>query len=156
MLKKQKLKRVCSSQLDVLPHISIQEFRQPDSESFVFYLTAERPEERAVEEVFSLLLEREEYAEAGWEWNRAAIEKNRDAVLTNILEPVIEHGIFSEIDGASVLQRILTYENNGIQIDERLFIDESRHVVIYNEWNLFLVFGYEGTTAYLYTWFTTA
>ncbi|AMA54496.1 hypothetical protein [Bacillus inaquosorum] len=156
MLKKQKLKRVCSSQLDVLPHISIQEFRQPDSESFVFYLTAERPEERAVEEVFSLLLEREEYAEAGWEWNRAAIEKNRDAVLTNILEPVIEHGIFSEIDGASVLQRILTYENNGIQIDERLFIDESRHVVIYNEWNLFLVFGYEGTTAYLYAWFTTA
>ncbi|MCY9043490.1 hypothetical protein MOE48_19770 [Bacillus inaquosorum] len=156
MLKKQKLKRVCSSQLDVLPHISIQEFRQPDSGSFVFYLTAERPEERAVEEVFSLLLEREEYAEAGWEWNRAAIEKNRDAVLTNILEPVIEHGIFSEIDGASVLQRILTYENNGIQIDERLFIDESRHVVIYNEWNLFLVFGYEGTTAYLYAWFTTA
>ncbi|MCY7905611.1 hypothetical protein MOB40_11930 [Bacillus inaquosorum] len=155
MLKKQKLKRVCNSQLDVLPHISIQEFRQPDSESFVFYLTAERPEERAVEEVFSLLLEREEYAEAGWEWNRAAIEKNR-AVLTNILEPVIEHGVFSEIDGASVLQRILTYENNGIQIDERLFIDESRHVVIYNEWNLFLVFGYEGTTAYLYTWFTTA
>ncbi|MCY8280136.1 hypothetical protein MOC06_13420, partial [Bacillus inaquosorum] len=71
MLKKQKLKRVCNSQLDVLPHISIQEFRQPDSESFVFYLTAERPEERAVEEVFSLLLEREEYAEAGWEWNRA-------------------------------------------------------------------------------------
>ncbi|MCY7749189.1 hypothetical protein [Bacillus inaquosorum] len=156
MLKKQKLKRVCNSQLDFLPHISIQEFRQPDSESFVFYLTAERPEERAVEEVFSLLLERKEYAEAGWEWNRAAIEKNRDAVLTNILEPVIEHGIFSEIDGASVLQRILTYENNGIQIDERLFIDESRHVVIYNEWNLFLVFGYEGTTAYLYTWFTTA
>ncbi|MCY9097388.1 hypothetical protein MOE96_21295 [Bacillus inaquosorum] len=155
MLKKQKLKRVCSSQLDVLPHISIQEFRQPDSESFVFYLTAERPEERAVEEVFSLLLEREEYAEAGWEWNRAAIEKNR-AVLTNILEPVIEHGVFSEIDGASVLQRILIFENNGIQIDERLFTDESRHVVIYDEWNLFLVFGYEGTTAYLYTWFTTA
>ncbi|MCY7961550.1 hypothetical protein [Bacillus inaquosorum] len=155
MLKKQKLKRVCNRQLDVLPHISIQEFRQPDSESFVFYLTAERPEERAVEEVFSLLLEREEYAEAGWEWNRAAIEKNR-AVLTNILEPVIEHGVFSEIDGASVLQRILIFENNGIQIDERLFTDESRHVVIYDEWNLFLVFGYEGTTAYLYTWFTTA
>ncbi|MCY8278782.1 hypothetical protein MOC06_06275, partial [Bacillus inaquosorum] len=91
----------------------------------------------------------------GWEWNRAAIEKNR-AVLTNILEPVIEHGVFSEIDGASVLQRILIFENNGIQIDERLFTDESRHVVIYDEWNLFLVFGYEGTTAYLYTWFTTA
>nr|WGE08015.1 hypothetical protein P5658_04380 [Bacillus subtilis] len=42
MLKKQKLKKVCSRQLDVLPHISIQKFRQPDSESFVFYLTAEK------------------------------------------------------------------------------------------------------------------
>lgn len=156
MLKKQKLKKVCSRQLDVLPHISIQEFRQPDSESFVFYLTAERPEDKSIEDVFCLLLEREEYAEASREWNRAAIEKTRDAVLTNILEPVIEHGIFSKIDGASALQRIHTYENNGIQIDESLFMDESRHVVIYDDWNLFMVFGYEGTTAYLYTWFTTA
>ncbi|MEC1264875.1 hypothetical protein ACGYLS_16590 [Bacillus subtilis] len=77
MLKKQKLKKVCSSQLDVLPHISIQEFRQPDSESFVFYLTAERPEDKSIEDVFCLLLEREEYAEASREWNRAAIEKTR-------------------------------------------------------------------------------
>lgn len=101
-------------------------------------------------------MEREEYAEVGWEWNRAAVEKNREAVITKILESVIEYGIFSEFDGASVLQRILAYENNGIQIDERLFTNESRHVVIYDEWNLFPVFGYEGTTAYLYTWFTTA
>nr|WGE04757.1 hypothetical protein P5640_19435 [Bacillus subtilis] len=65
MLKKQKLKKVCSRQLDVLPHISIQKFRQPDSESFVFYLTAERlPEDKSIEDVFCLLLEREEYAEA--------------------------------------------------------------------------------------------
>ncbi|KAF1677765.1 hypothetical protein [Bacillus sp. SKDU12] len=156
MLKKQKLKKVCSSQVDFLPHISIQEFRQPDSEGFVFYLTVEGTEERSVEEVFSLLLEREEYAEASQDWNRAVIEGNRDAILPNILEPVIEHGIFAEIDGVFVLQRISTYENNGIQIDERLFTGESRHVVIYDEWNLFLVFGYEGTTSYLYTWFTTA
>lgn len=156
MLKKQKLEKVCSRQLSFLPHISIQECFEPDSESFIFYLTAERPEERSVEEVFRLLMEREEYAEVGWEWNRAAVEKNREAVITKILESVIEYGIFSEFDGASVLQRILAYENNGIQIDERLFTNESRHVVIYDEWNLFLVFGYEGTTAYLYTWFTTA
>ncbi|MHA6488421.1 hypothetical protein [Bacillus cabrialesii] len=156
MLKKQKLEKVCSSQLAFLPHISIQEFLEPDSESFVFYLTAERSEERSVEEVFSLLMEREEYAVEGWEWKRAEVEKNREAVITKILEPVIEYGIFSEFDGASVLQRILAYENNGIQIDERLFTNESRHVVIFDEWNLFLVFGYEGTTAYLFTWFTTA
>ncbi|MCY7916759.1 hypothetical protein [Bacillus vallismortis] len=156
MLKKQMLKKTVSSQLAFLPHISIQEFHQPDSESFVFYLTAERPEERSVEDVFRLLMEREAYAEEGWEWNRAAVEKNRDAVITKILEPVIEYGIFSEIDGVSVLQRILAFGHKGIQLDERLFTDESRHVVIYDEWNLFLVFGYEGTTAYLYTWYTTA
>ncbi|MCO4852491.1 hypothetical protein [Bacillus vallismortis] len=156
MLKKQMLKKTFSSQLAFLPHIRIQEFHQPDSESFVFYLTAERPEERAVEDVFLLLMERKEYAEEGWEWNRAAAEKNRDAVITKILEPVIEHGIFSEIDGLSVLQRILAFDYKGIQLDERLFTDESRHVVIYDEWNLFVVFGYEGTKAYLYTWFTTA
>lgn len=52
-----------------------QHFRQPDSESFVFFLTAERPEDKSIEDVFCLLLEREEYAEASREWNRAAIER---------------------------------------------------------------------------------
>lgn len=81
MLKKQKLKKVCSRQLDVLPHISIQKFRQPDSESFVFYLTAERPEDKSIEDVFCLLLEREEYAEASREWNMGFFPKLTEHLL---------------------------------------------------------------------------
>ncbi|MNR59730.1 hypothetical protein D3C85_1810500 [compost metagenome] len=80
--------------------------------------------------------------------------QNRIGILNQILHYRIENGDFKEVSSEEVIQRI-----NQLDIAlnyKDILITASKNLVIYDDWNLYELFGENDNDYYLFSWCTTA
>ncbi|MCY9517871.1 hypothetical protein [Paenibacillus apiarius] len=132
----------------------IQAYIEPASEVASYLISLDRRYVNTIMEGFLLLLERLEYIEEEWEWDKTLVEQNRISVLYKAVYYVVKNGLFAEISRQSAVEKI-NQMNTDIEC-EREITDDSSNVVIFDDWNLFQLLGSNQDNVYLYIWYTTA
>lgn len=136
-------------------HFHIQEDHQPRWEASAFFLSLEKTEIPHPAGAFLLLMERLEYWEQEWTWEKGSVKNsNRQLILSRVIDPVIRFGLFIEIDVKNTLGKL---DEQDIEFDYRSIVTaESTNTLIYDEWNDFLLFGCNAHRYYVIQWYTTA
>ncbi|MFW5437580.1 hypothetical protein [Paenibacillus apiarius] len=132
----------------------IQAYIEPASEVASYLISLDRRYVNTIMEGFLLLLERLEYIEEEWEWDKTLVEQNRISVLYKAVYYVVKNGLFAEISRQSAVEKI-NQMNTDIEC-EREITDDSSNIVIFDDWNLFQLLGSNQDNVYLYIWYTTA
>lgn len=147
------LKSIQSQQF--LDNFIIQEYRDPAWEESAFLLELRRNELENPVAGFTLLLERLEFLEQEWIWKKEnVINKNRLNRLNNTIGSITNNGVFKEVDREDVLKKV-----NEIDVNFDLnttINEESKNILIYDDWNLLLLIGSNPQNYYLLIWYTTA
>ncbi|MBN3527360.1 hypothetical protein [Paenibacillus apiarius] len=132
----------------------IQAYIEPASEVASYLISLDRRYVNTIMEGFLLLLERLEYIEEEWEWDKTLVEQNRISVLYKAVYYVVKNGLFAEISRQSAVEKI-NQMNTDIECEHEI-TDDSSNVVIFDDWNLFQLLGSNQDNVYLYIWYTTA
>lgn len=132
----------------------IQAYIEPASEVASYLISLDRRYVNTIMEGFLLLLERLEYIEEEWEWDKTLVEQNRISVLYKAVYYVVKNGLFAEISRQSAVEKI-NQMNTDIECEHEITGDSS-NVVIFDDWNLFQLLGSNQDNVYLYIWYTTA
>ncbi|WP_310829159.1 hypothetical protein [Paenibacillus pedocola] len=105
-------------------------------------------------EGYILLQERLKYCEDELLWEEKSVIQNRIGILNQILHYSIENGDFRVVSSDEASQRINQLD---IEINYKdILISNSKNLVIYDDWNLYELFGENENDYYLFIWYTTA
>ena len=132
----------------------IQAYIDPASEVSSYFISLNRGYVNTIIEGFILLLERLEYIEEEWEWDKTLVKHNRINVLYKAVYYVMKNGLFEEISGTTAVKKI-NEMNADIELEHEI-ANDSNNVVIFDDWNLFQLLGHNEEIVYLYIWYTTA
>jgi|AraplaMF_Col_mLB_1032019.scaffolds.fasta_scaffold04368_5 hypothetical protein len=133
---------------------SIRTFSRPSSEEAAFFITVSKDKTKSDLEAFLLLLERLEFAEQEWSWDKQHFEEISIHDLHHVLHYLVKNGEFLAIDGEAALRRIQVHADD-FDVGSVVTID-SANVLLFDDWNLMQLFGYNQNNYYLYLWYTTA
>ncbi len=135
-------------------NFQIQEYIVLRDEVYCYLLSIEKSEVKSEMEGYILLQERLKYCEDELLWEEKSVIQNRIGILNQILHYSIENGDFRVVSSDEASQRINQLD---IEINYKdILISNSKNLVIYDDWNLYELFGENENDYYLFIWYTTA